>query len=599
MRVISLISCLFILCSHTSFSQKVKYKDIFPDLEARKFNKVEPQLRSFLADEKNQDHPNANYQMGLIVEAKFTLQDIVADTATLFTLGTEAVELFGNALTYITEKELKKNEKYYQAFFRRDLRTGEFGIKISDVHLEIEKKIEGLNTKMQAVRDFHSIVGELEELESQCIEQFNNWVSTTTSFDDYLMKAEIDMISELGDLQALAREFDEKAKQTLEIGEILSVTDYYSSIEKQSIGSFAALSAIFPQSNTQIKTYNFSDWASETKSLLNERIFTMKDELGTLDQKLNQDYQLVRNGQNQVQIEAVPKALERSIQEFDRQSVALEVLRLKRLRNTVLLLSDTTLNRDLLDSSLVVQQVRTSDSIMSSLQDIVTRSKISSSDLSRADTYYGQYFTDAFDGKAGVDEFLKDTRTWAQEMMVPWDTIQAFWDLRNNWGLTENDTIHLRRVEEDYMGNYMTNGSLEFPGDTIISWGIKADSLVGFVAKFGPDRRVVWESRFESEVIKEGKLLFYTDTITTSLGEHSFFLYDEEGGEEKDLAVVNFSDQGEIIWSVTATAHKKPEYTVYAPTVQEVTIFLYPQEAYPLPSGELGYLVINRKGEVR
>lgn len=79
-------------------AQKVKYKDIFPDLEARKFNKVEPLLKSFLANEKNVDHPNANYQMGLITEAHFLLQDIVTDTAALFAYGEEALVFTERAL---------------------------------------------------------------------------------------------------------------------------------------------------------------------------------------------------------------------------------------------------------------------------------------------------------------------------------------------------------------------------------------------------------------------------------------------------------------------------------------------------------------------
>jgi len=54
---------------------------------------------------------------------------------------------YDKAFKGITEKELRKNDEYYEAYLRRDLRTGKFVIKLSDVQLDIDNKVHFLKEK--------------------------------------------------------------------------------------------------------------------------------------------------------------------------------------------------------------------------------------------------------------------------------------------------------------------------------------------------------------------------------------------------------------------------------------------------------------------
>jgi len=145
-------STLIIFCLiNLGFGQKVKYKDLFVLLNSKKYEQAKPFLEIFLANPKTVDHPNGNYQMGLIFQDKLEHIDMLDETELYKTNADSAVYYFNKSIALITEKELKKNDQYYQAFNRRDLRTGKFRINISDVQLDIETRTNDLESARQNV----------------------------------------------------------------------------------------------------------------------------------------------------------------------------------------------------------------------------------------------------------------------------------------------------------------------------------------------------------------------------------------------------------------------------------------------------------------
>lgn len=580
-------------------AQKVKYKDIFPDLEARKFNKVEPQLKAFLANEKNADHANANYQMGLITEAHFLLQDIVADTAALFTYGDEALRFYEKSITLITEKELKKHDEYYQSFYRRDLRTGEFGIKLSDVHLDIENKIDAIQTRIASVRAFHAAVTDLTKLEGELLAGFNSLVGEADSYNDYLMKADLDAISKLGDLQAAFKAFDDKANETLKVGEALQVDNYYATIEYQPIKRFLELAPVFPESNDKIATWQFSDWASKAKAALNGEVFVMKNELKEFDRQLRGATNAIKSGASATFPRQIKKTLETVLAKYDPLGLPRQILQARILENSIRLMSDTLLNPVLLDSSVIAVQLEMADSAIQAIESLKTATAFDNAEVDIANSYYEEYIT-SLGGSSEVLKYARETRTWLAGQDTTWRNRLAFWDMRNNWGTSETDTIPLHVVDTSYHGLFVTKGFLDLPDNEIISWGVKRDSIVGFIAKFGADRSLIWQNRFESELFADAiDHDFQTDTLASDVGQIALYLFDENPVQPSNLTVVNATLDGILNWSVSTETSRKPEYTTYSHAIQETTIFLYPQEDYPLTNGELGYFIINRDGEIR
>ncbi|MEM9328251.1 MAG: hypothetical protein AAGA85_21465, partial [Bacteroidota bacterium] len=503
LRVI-VLSGLCLALSSSVKGQKVKYKDIYPDLEARKFNKVESDLTTFLANPKNDEHANAHYQMGLIIEAKFLLHDIMTDTTELFQMGTSALDYYAKSKTLIDEKEVKKNEEYYQAFYRRDLRTGDFGIKVSDVHLDIEEKVDALENRITAIRSLHGSVQRLTSLEEEMLNAFNQLVDGSGDYPDYLMRSDLEAISGLGDLQGLFRSFDEVATSTVQAGEELEVEDYFKSVAYTPIDDFVRLDPLFPQDNKVIKGYEFGQWASNTKQVLNEEIFTLKDKIVEFDRKLVSAKARLQIHQPAEFASSIPSELQNTFQKYDRSSVAQRLIKSRILENVALHLSDTALNPVLLDSTAIVQQVQVSDSVRQACRKIQELLSFESSEIEEANAYYDGYYASAFDGVSGVKAYSQVARSWAGEMISVWDTIYHHWYLRNHYGFTETDTISLRPFDESFVEDYLTQGFLEVGEDTIVSWGVKPDTLLGFIAKFGVDRQLIWETTFASELFAAG-----------------------------------------------------------------------------------------------
>src|SRR3954466_7905580 len=141
MNIKSLTAAFLLISVFSSgFAQKIKYKDLFVLLNAKRYEEAEPFLKKYLKD--NTDNPNAYLFMGFIYQDKAAHLDILKDTRKLVSQIDSAVLFYDKAYKTITEKELSRNEEYYQMYSRRDLRTGKFGIKLSDVQLDLDGRMK-------------------------------------------------------------------------------------------------------------------------------------------------------------------------------------------------------------------------------------------------------------------------------------------------------------------------------------------------------------------------------------------------------------------------------------------------------------------------
>ncbi len=138
---------LFFCFGQTVQAQKVKYKDLFLLLSAKKYDDAGPILKKFLNDPKNTNHANANLQMGMYYQHQLEEEDYLVHHHKVGTYYDSSIFYLNKALTLITEKEVKKRDQYYEDFYRRDLRTGKFGIKLSDVQFDIKKRMETVESK--------------------------------------------------------------------------------------------------------------------------------------------------------------------------------------------------------------------------------------------------------------------------------------------------------------------------------------------------------------------------------------------------------------------------------------------------------------------
>src|SRR5687768_243070 len=191
----------------TSFGQKIKYKDIFGLLNTKRYEEAEPFLKRYLKE--TDDNPNAFLYMGIIYQEKSTKDDVLKQTKRSIADMDSAIFYYDKAYKSITEKEIKRNDEFYQAYNRRDLRTGEFGVKLSDIQFDLEKKIEGLRERIDRVKMVKHYFSLADTLYKKCNLLFQSVRGAHPGEQQFYLQADENTLKKL---MALSVRFDSCVK---------------------------------------------------------------------------------------------------------------------------------------------------------------------------------------------------------------------------------------------------------------------------------------------------------------------------------------------------------------------------------------------------
>lgn len=284
--------CLVILIALTMVSQasfaqkKVKYKDIWSLLNNKQYEAAEPFLKSYLNE--TTDNPNAYLFMGLIYQEKSVKDDVLRETALTIRHMDSAIYFLNKAYQGINEKEIKKNDEYYQSFSRRDLRTGEFGIKLSDIQFDLEKRIEALREKIDRVKMVKHYFTLSDSLYKKCTAGYVAVLGTSQDEKQFLLRAEKSTVAEL---RLLALRFDSCMKAfdqyRASMGTI-GKTGYNQIITRNEIKNFKVdglTGADFFQNDLQL--WDYKAWADSKRQAIEEDIFVIREHLVSYDFEIN------------------------------------------------------------------------------------------------------------------------------------------------------------------------------------------------------------------------------------------------------------------------------------------------------------------------
>jgi hypothetical protein len=321
---------LFFVTS-SAFGQKVKYKDIFALLSTKQYEQAEPFLKRYLIE--NGDNPNAFLYRGFIFQEKAAKEDVLKQTSSVLAHTDSAIQFYDKVLKQIDEREVRKNKEYYQIYNRRDLRTGEFGVKLSDIQFDVEKRIQALkerSDKVKMLKHYFSLSDSLYKKSNALFVSIQNRFPVEKQL---FLRADDALV---GDLKTLSVRFDSCRSafdSYLTSAGNLGNTGYNHTLSIKEVSDYAKEGrdrADFYKD--EITLWDYKKFADKIHSAIATDILPMREHLITYDieinklrDKLNTDSVSVRTDL----IKLVDKLLHEQLQKYDSDPLPMEVFALK------------------------------------------------------------------------------------------------------------------------------------------------------------------------------------------------------------------------------------------------------------------------------
>lgn len=276
---------LLVIVSPAS-AQKVKYKDIYALLSTKQYESAEPFLNRYLKETK--DNPNAYLYKGIIFQEKSSKDDVLKQTTRMLANIDSAILFYDVAYKSVTEREIKKNGEYYAAYNRRDLRTGEFGVTLSDIQFDLEKRMEGLRERKDRIRMVKHYFVQADTLYRRSQELY------TSLAKDYPSERELYLRGDEGlakKLSALAARFDSCVKafeQYRSANNVMGKTGYNQVLEGHEISAFGKDGMTAPDFYAaKVVLWDYAAFAGRVKRSIESDIIPMRQHLVTYDAEIN------------------------------------------------------------------------------------------------------------------------------------------------------------------------------------------------------------------------------------------------------------------------------------------------------------------------
>jgi hypothetical protein len=476
-KVTCLQVIIFLVTISQTFGQKVKYKDIFGLLGTKQYEAAEPFLKKYLVE--NQDNPNAFLFMGIIYQEKSAKDDLLKQTPRVIASMDSAIYFYNKAHQAITEKEIKRNDEYYQMYNRRDLRTGEFGVKLSDVQFDLEKRMEALRERIDKVKMVRHYFALSDSLYKKCHKLYTAVQSAYPGQRELYLRGDQPLTAML---KALSIRFDsctkafEHYKASLATLGKTSYSQIMALNEITDLNKEGASLANFYQDNLQVWDYGrFADKAVEVieKEIVPMRahLLSYDAEINKLNDKLAKDTVSVRSDLTAL----IDKLLLEQLKKFDSDPLPMEVFSLKTadleyrsVRIEHRKQADTT------NVHLQLERTQKEVRLVSRLDSIAT--KLAAEDIDRKSEDYTDFVTKIYKTPAELKAYVKDRKDFADREQRRANAMLVRRQESQRWVLNGADSIPLyvgvKRskfkpvtvVEEKYTAGLVYKDSLNAEG---------------------------------------------------------------------------------------------------------------------------------------
>jgi hypothetical protein len=445
MAKVGLIKALLIFfCVFPAFGQKVKYKDIFGLLSSKQYESAEPFLKRYLKEET--DNPNAHLYMGIIYQERSNKEDILRRTEKTIAYMDSAIYFYDKAYKGLTEKEVKRNDEYYQIYNRRDLRTGEFGVKLSDIQFDLEKKMEGLRERIDRLKMTKYYFSLADSFYRKSNKLYRQLQAIFPGEKALYLRADDSTLHQFNKLivryDSSMKAFENYKSSCATLGK----TSYNQVITKNEIKNFktdGGSSADFYQNDLQVWDYKL--FAEKSKQVIEKEIMPMREhlisydiEINKLREKLNNDSVSVRSDLTSL----IDKILANQLKKYDAEPLPMQVFSLKiadlEYRSAVL---EHKAKRDTANVILQLEHAKTESKYLTQLDSIA--GILNNVDLDKKSEDYQHFIANTYSNTVVLKSYVKALKEYAERERRIVDEKLASRQLALQWIVMGADSIPL------------------------------------------------------------------------------------------------------------------------------------------------------------
>lgn len=428
----------------SSLGQKVKYKDLFILLNAKQYEQAEPFLRKYL--QENDDNPNAFLFMGLIFQDKAANNDVLKHTEILVGNLDSAVLFYDKAYKDIDEKEVKRNDEYYQAYNRRDLRTGKFGVKLSDVQFDLEKRMEALRARKQLVIDLKKEYTNSESLYSKTQFLYKDIQLRYKQLKTLYLRSNDTTVT---DLKRVAITFDSSMtsfKKYKEISQNVGKTGYNQEIilkEIVNLDKDGASPSDFM--SDKLELWDYKKWAESAIGNIEKEIIPMRENLISYDIEVNKLREKIRIDSVSVKndlIKLVDKMLYTQLKKYDNDPMPMDIFGMKIAELEYL--SELINHKAYSDSTDVKLHVQLTTNELKEINVLDSLAgKLESRDFAEDAKDYSYFIVNAYGTPTVLKSLVKTTKDFAEREKKRKEEELNLYNESLRWVISEKDTIPL------------------------------------------------------------------------------------------------------------------------------------------------------------
>lgn len=596
MKKILIYVIFLLILFNPAYSQK--YKDIFPVLNEKNYQEGEPLLRKFMAEPKNSDHPNGNLQMALLLETKAEKLNIISDSTKLIRYCDSINRFYTNAKLYITEKELKKRDEYYKKYYRRDLRTGEFSIKKSDIDGDMEKRMAYYKNVKTGAK---YLAYRLPKLEESMTQSRDLYVELTDGFKEKagvalsLTKESIAGITKLGEqndaTKTLISDIQNRVALLPEVGfnsdeEVLNVDDL--STDGQELKNVY---------EGEFRLWDYSAFSKEILALHDERVLPYREALDKENAKFEKMLKSLSQSIIPPESPTVDKDLLALTTQLDSENIAISILKFKAdlVKYRLVDLNEVE------DLTLVYKLQEKYDS----LNKIVATAAEHVKDFAALNTplerkKYSTFLTATLGRATLIDQYIEDQQNWIDNRIYFIGQRSEELSEAIRWGTNGADSVAVFTETEGQLANRITTYIEQDTVNYYVLGGfdVSETPFGAFFTRIDDGMSIMWKYDIETkqEVVDslnnedivfqvvQGNKDFITAYFTEDLVEFHFFAFDKKSGDVK--------------WK-SKVKPEKPIFDVkYNELTKETVIYLDDPETVE-EGQDIAYLVIDKFGKVR